>query len=73
MDKKYLLDILLFLTELKTKSKINGKSRWELEKHIDFIKLLLDNFDQLDSNKKDKSKSGISRLIKWIAKFLMSP
>jgi len=73
MNKKHLLELLLFLTEIRTKNKISGKDRWELDKHIKQIKELVDTTNDQNSLVKDKSKSIISDVIKWIIRFLTSP
>jgi hypothetical protein len=75
MNKNYYLELLLFLTEVKTKKKITGKDQWELDKHIDFLKEIIDNKEEQNNNlkKRDEIRYSISSLIKWIAKFLMSP
>ncbi len=73
MNKKHLLELLLFLTEIRTKNKISGKDRWELDKHILLIKELVDTTNDQNSLVKDKSKSIISDVIKWIIRFLASP
>jgi len=73
MNKKHLLELLLFLTEIRTKNKINGKDRWELDKHIVLIKELVDTADGPNPINKNKSKSVISDVIKWIIWFLTSP
>lgn len=75
MNKNYYLELLLFLTEVKTKKKITEKDQWELDKHIDFLKEIIDNKEEQNNNlkKRDEIRYSISSLIKWIAKFLMSP
>jgi|WetSurMetagenome_2_1015567.scaffolds.fasta_scaffold553948_2 hypothetical protein len=73
MNKKHLLELLLFLTEIRTKHKINSKDRWELDNHIKLIKELVDTTNDQNSLDKNKSKSVISDIIKWIIRFLTSP
>jgi hypothetical protein len=75
MNKNYYLELLLFLTEVKAKKKITEKDQWELDKHIDFLKEIIDNKEEQNNNlkKRNETRHSISSLIKWIAKFLMSP
>jgi hypothetical protein len=75
MNRKYYLELLLFLTEIKSKKEISEKYQWELDRHIDFLKEIIDNKDKHNNNlkKRDEIRYSISDLIKWIAKFLMSP
>lgn len=75
MNKNYYLELLLFLTEVKAKKKITEKDQWELDMHIDFLKEIIDNKEEQNNNlkKRNETRHSISNLIKWIAKFLMSP
>lgn len=73
MNKKHFLELLLFLTEIRTKHKINSKDRWELDNHIKLIKELVDTTNDQNSLDKNKSKNVISDIIKWIIRFLTSP
>jgi hypothetical protein len=70
MNKNYLIDILLFLTEIKAKNEINDKYERELDRSIAFLKDAIDN----DNDKKDKDyKFKIRELIIWIVNYFLSP
>lgn len=73
MNQKYFLELLLFLTEIKSKNNFKGRNLWELEKHITFVKGLIENIDNGKPINKEKQRNILSGIIQWIVRFLISP
>jgi len=70
MNKENYIDVLLYLTELKAANAIDDKYKREVDKHISFLKEIINDSDDVKQKNKD-FKTKLLALIKWIYEFLI--
>ena len=71
MNKENHIEILLFLTELKAANGIEEKYKRELNRHISFLKKLVNNNEGI-KKENSKYKLKLSQIINWIVMYFTS-
>lgn len=70
MKKENYIEVLLYLTEIKAANAIDEKYKREVDKHISFLKEIINDSEDIKQKHSDY-KLRFLALLKWIFEFLI--